>query len=89
MRIYIIAPPSTGMTAPVMYEARSLARNRAPCKTMADHDGEKIGVGNYLKINVNTVPETSLLVREIVPLCSLMIWRERLSPIPVPSCLVV
>ena len=45
--------------------------------------------GYYLKINVKTVLEASLLVSDRVPLCSLMIWRDRLRPMPVPSCLVV
>ena len=46
-------------------------------------------IGNYLKTSVNTVPRLSLRVKTREPLCILMIWRDRLSPMPVPSCFVV
>lgn len=36
---------------------------------------------NYLNTITNSVHCASLLTRSNVPLCALMIWRERLSPI--------
>ena len=44
---------------------------------------------SYLNSKVNTVPFSSLRVRVIEPLCRRIIWRERLRPMPVPSCFVV